>query len=215
MLDLFCGAGGATKGYQNAGFYVIGVDLHPQPNYCGDRFIQFDAVQFLAESLQTARRGWAFDAIHASPPCQRYSQMSQCRPEIAEQYPDLVGPVRDLLIDSRLPYVIENVPGAPLRDPIMLCGQMFGHELYRHRLFESNMPLQAPDHGPHTIPASKAGHWKPGTIMSVSGHVAPVAHARQIMGIEWTTREELAEAIPPYYSEFVGYQLLAALEVAA
>ncbi len=111
--------------------------------------------------------------------------------------------------------MIENVPGSPLVDPITLCGHMFGYELYRHRLFESSVPLAAPMHPEHVKPASKAGHWKPGTIMSVSGHVAPVALAREIMGIDWTTREELAEAIPPYYTEHIGRQLIEAIGVAA
>lgn len=141
--------------------------------------------------------------------------MSKCRPELAQKYPDLVDPVRELLIEKGLPYVIENVPGAPLRDPITLCGQMFGLELYRHRLFESNIPLQEPLHPKHVIPASKAGHWRPGTIMSISGHVAPVAKAREVMGIDWTTREELAEAIPPRYTAFVGGQLIQAVRSAA
>jgi DNA (cytosine-5)-methyltransferase 1 len=104
--------------------------------------------------------------------------------------------------------VIENVPGSPLRNPITLCGQMFGLELYRHRLFESNIALQELLHPDHVMPASKAGHWKPGTVMSVSGHIAPIAKAREVMGIDWTNREELAEAIPPAYTKFVGDQFM-------
>lgn len=88
---------------------------------------------------------------------------------------------------------------------------MFGLELYRHRLFESNITLVEPKHPPHTVPASRAGHWEPGTIMSISGHVAPIAHARRVMGIDWTTRKELAEAIPPAYTEHIGKQLISAL----
>ncbi|MDF3280462.1 DNA methylase [Gordonia sp. N1V] len=221
LLDLFCGAGGATKGYQDAGFYVVGVDLHPQPNYCGDKFIQTDAMQLLRDlvggpfkPLVAGTLGRVV-AVHASPPCQRYSAMSKCRPDIAEKYPDLVAPVRELLKRLGKPYVIENVPGAPLIDPVMLCGTMFGRELYRHRLFESNLPLIAPGHPKHVVPASKAGHWTPGTIMSISGHVSPIAHARNIMGIGWCTREELAEAIPPAYTEFIGRQIMASLKAVA
>ncbi|SDD60378.1 DNA (cytosine-5)-methyltransferase 1 [Mycolicibacterium neoaurum] len=211
LLDLFCGAGGASVGYHRAGFDVIGVDINPQPNY-PFKFMRDDAIRLLHDGSGFVGH---FDAIHASPPCQRYSAMSKCRPEIADKYPDLVDPVRELLIQTGLPYVIENVPGAPLREPVMLCGQMFGQELYRHRLFESNIPIAAPNHPKHVIPASKAGHWKPGTIMSISGHVSPISKAREVMGIDWMTREELAESIPPAYTEHVGRQLLRSLEVAA
>lgn len=213
ILDLYCGAGGAAMGYYRAGFDVIGVDKEPQKNY-PFAFIQADAVEYLEKAIAT-RLINEFRAAHTSPPCQRYSAMSTCRPGLSDEYPDLVAPTRELLIESELPYVIENVPGAPLLDPVMLCGQMFGLELYRHRLFESNIPLVAPEHPPHLIPASKAGHWKPGTIMGVAGHCAPIAKAREVMGIDWTTRAELAEAIPPAYSEYIGAQLLKALEVAA
>lgn len=209
LLDAYCGAGGATRGYQNAGFYVVGVDISPQPNYCGDEFIQADALEFLR------KYGGDFNARHASPPCQRYSAMSACRPGLSQEYPDLVGPTRDLLEKIGLPYVIENVPGSPLIDPVVLCGQMFGLELYRHRLFESNLPLEVPEHPAHTMPASKAGHWVPGTVMSVAGHCAPIAKAREVMGIDWMNRAELGESIPPLYTQHVGAQLLRAIEVAA
>ncbi len=190
-------------GYHRAGYEVVGVDIAPMRNYPFE-FHQGDAIEFLKAHWQE------FDAIHASPPCQAYSTMSSCRPGLAAKYPALIEPVRDLLIDLETPWVIENVPGAPLRDPIMLCGTMFGYELYRHRLFESNVGLFEPLHPTHVKPASKAGHWEPGTIMSVSGHVAPIALAREIMGIDWKmTRDQLVEAIPPYYTEFIGKQLLA------
>lgn len=211
LLDLFCGAGGAAMGYRRAGFDVVGVDLHPQPNYPFE-FHQGDALEWATRAMDGVDR---WDAIHASPPCQRFSAMSKCRPGVAETYPDLVEPIRRRISQAWCPYVIENVPGAPLWNPITLCGHMFGLELYRHRLFESNIPLQEPLHPEHVVPASKAGHWKPGTIMSISGHVSPIAKAREVMGIDWTTREELAEAIPPHYTEFIGRQLLDAIEVAA
>jgi DNA (cytosine-5)-methyltransferase 1 len=197
LLDLFCGAGGAGMGYHNAGFEVVGVDINPQKNYPFE-FHQADALEFLKE------HGHEFDAIHASPPCQRHSAMSNCRPGLADEYPDLVAPTRDLLVASGKPWVIENVVGSPLVNPITLCGMMFGRELYRHRLFESSFYMPEPEHPKHVIPASKAGHWKPGTVMSVSGHIAPIAKARDIMGIDWTNREELAESIPPYFTEYVG-----------
>jgi DNA (cytosine-5)-methyltransferase 1 len=201
LLDLFCGAGGAAMGYHRAGFDVVGVDITPQRHYPFE-FHQADAMSYPLDG---------FDAIHASPPCQRFSAMSSCRPGLADEYPDFVGLTRARLQASGLPWVIENVPGAPLRSPVTLCGFMFGLQLYRHRLFESSFPLAEPRHPEHTIPASKAGHWKPGTIMSVAGHVAPVAEARRAMGIDWMNREEMAEAIPPTYTEHVGAYLLATL----
>lgn len=205
LLDLFCCAGGAARGYADAGFEIIGVDINPQPNY-PFAFVEADVM-----TLNPNERWWfeTFDVIHASPPCQGYSAMSSCRPGLGDEYPKLIEPVRSLLQATGLPYVIENVPGSPLVDPITLCGQMFGLDLYRHRLFESNVGLVEPPHPPHTKPASRAGHWEPGTVMSVAGHVSPIAKAREAMGIDWTTRDELAESIPPAYTKFIGLQLLA------
>ena len=204
LLDLFCCAGGAGMGYHRAGFEVVGVDIDPQPRYPFE-FHQGDALHYLAEHWQE------FDAVHASPPCQPFSAMSACRPGLAEEYPDLVAATRNLLDLTGLPYVIENVPRSPLRPDLVLCGQMFGLELYRHRIFETNAPevlMAQPEHPRHVVPASRAGHWKPGTIMSVSGHVSPIAVAKQAMGIEWMTRDELAESIPPAYTEWIGARLL-------
>jgi DNA (cytosine-5)-methyltransferase 1 len=201
LLDLFCGAGGATRGYQLAGFHVTGVDVNPQPRYIGDEFHQTDALTFPLDG---------FDAIHASPPCQAHSAMSACRPGLAETYPDLIGQTRARLAETGLPYAIENVRGSPLRSPVWLCGFMFGLELYRHRGFESNILLMIPPHGRHTKPASKAGHWRPGTVISVAGNCAPIALAREAMGIDWTNRDELGESIPPAYTEHIGRQLLRA-----
>lgn len=202
LLDLGCNAGGLTAGYQKAGFYVEGVDIVAQPRYCGSEFHQADMLTFPLEG---------FDAVHVSPPCQRWSRMSACRPGLADTYPDLIAPMRERLVTSGLPYVIENVPGSPLIEPMLLCGSMFGLGTYRHRLFESNVPLHAPDHPKHVIPTSRAGHWKPGTMMSISGHVAPWSVAKQAMGIDWMSRDELVEAVPPAMGLCVGEQLLAAL----
>jgi DNA (cytosine-5)-methyltransferase 1 len=201
LLDLFCGAGGATQGYQRAGFLVVGVDIHPQPNYCGSEFHRGDALLWL-DNLPV----WV-DAVHASPPCQGYSAMSSCRPGLADRYPKLIEPVREALLDWGGPYVMENVPGAPLKNPVTLCGQMFGLDLYRHRLFESSFDIDVPAHPEHVTPASKAGHWTPGTIMSVAGHFAPMEQGRRAMGIDWMTRDELGEAIPPRYTEHIGASL--------
>ena len=210
LLDLFCGAGGAAMGYHRAGFDVVGVEIDPKHSrrYPFDCWTG-DALEYLRDRCWLRKQG--FVAIHASPPCQRFSAMSACRPGLAGEYEDLIEPTRFLLLRTGLPYVIENVPGAPLRDPIVLCGQMFGLELYRHRLFETSFEFWQPKHPPHPLPASRAGHWTPGTVMSVAGHVAPIAKAREVMGIDWTTREELAEAIPPAYTEFVGCYLMAEL----
>lgn len=207
LLDLYCGAGGAAMGYARAGFDVIGVDSEPQKNY-PFTFIQADALEYLRNVIKRPR---PIMAVHASPPCQRWSAMSNCRPGLAADYQALIEPTRDLLKLLDIPWVIENVEGSPLVDPITLCGHMFGLELYRHRLFESNVALSEPVHVAHTKPASKAGHWVPGTIMSVSGHVAPIKVAREAMSIDWMNRDELVESIPPLYTEYVGRQLLASL----
>lgn len=197
LADLYSGAGGAAKGYVDAGFEVVGVDIAPQPHYPYE-FVQADALEFLAQNW------WKFDAIHASPPCQKFSRMTRCRPGLAEGLPDLVTKTKAHLDFYSKPYVIENVPGAPLKDPITLCGQMFGLELYRHRLFQTNFRIKAPPHPFHQVSAVHPDQWKPGLVMSVVGNCAPIAHARKIMQIDWMTREELAEAIPPAYTEYVG-----------
>lgn len=199
LLDLFCGAGGATRGYQDAGFRVVGVDSAPQPHYVGEDFVQADAFDFLANNY------WKFDAIHASPPCQRYSLMTRCRPGLAVEHPDHVPRLVAWLDYYGKPYVVENVPGAPLRQPrVELCGSMFGYELYRHRLFATNFRVKTPKHPFHHKSAVHPDNWKPGLVMSVVGNCAPIEHARKIMGIDWMNRDELAEAIPPYYTAYVG-----------
>jgi DNA (cytosine-5)-methyltransferase 1 len=203
LLDLFCGAGGAAMGYHRAGFRVVGVDINPQPRFPFE-FHQADALTFPLEG---------FDAIHASPPCQGYSRMSQCRPGLAATYPKLIAHMRARLEASGAAWVIENVIGAPMPSAIVLCGQTFGLPLYRHRQFESSIMLMATPHLPHRVKASSAGHWEPGTYWSISGHVAPVALARAAMGIDWRmTQHELSESIPPAYTEWIGRQLLAVLD---
>jgi DNA (cytosine-5)-methyltransferase 1 len=193
-------------GYHRAGFEVVGVDIAPQPRFPFE-FHQADAIHHLAEHWRE------FDAVHASCPCQRFSAMSACRPGLARDYPDLIAATRSLLELTGKPYIIENVAGSPLRPDLTLCGQMFGLELYRHRIFEvGGAFMWQPEHPAHAIPASKAGHWKPGTVMSVSGHVSPIAKAREVMGIDWMTRDELAESIPPAYTEHIGAQLLSHLQ---
>lgn len=147
LLDLFSGAGGATKGYQMAGFKVRGVDNRPQPRYVGEQFIQADALEYLAELIASGEIR-EFDAIHASPPCQAFT-MAQNAARNAAAHPDLVTPIRQLLKTSGLPWLIENVVGAPLINPVMLCGLALGVNVKRHRLFESNIFLFSSNCGNH------------------------------------------------------------------
>jgi DNA (cytosine-5)-methyltransferase 1 len=211
ILDACCCAGGMTRGYVLAGHEVTGLDKVFHRNYLKSGaagFVHGDVLDLLADPEFLA----PFDFISASPPCQWGSAMSACRPGLAAAYPNLVAPVRELLEASGKPWVIEQpeLPGRrALRNPVTLCAWTMGRELYRHRSFETGggFQLKIPVHRAHTMPASRAGHWAPGTVMSVAGHIAPVAHARKIMELYGTTREELAEAVPPYMAEFIGQQI--------
>ena len=211
MLDLFCGAGGSAKGYQRAGFYVVGVDIKFQPRYCGDEFVEVEVSEFFdnrwGEIVNT------FDAIHASPPCQPFTDLQK---QNKRSYPELIVPTRELLADTGLPYVIENVEGAPLHDPIVLCGTMFpGLRVLRHRLFETNFPIEAPSHPRHplvfTYDKRKAHYGKldqnTSFVQVTGGGNCTIANARDAMGIDWMTKAEINEAIPPAYSEYVGKAL--------
>lgn len=200
LLDLFCCAGGAGMGYHQAGFDVVGVDIAHQRRYPFE-FIQADVM-----SLEPAFLA-SFDAIHASPPCQQYSGAQRIR---KNEHPDLIAPVREMLIASGKPYVIENVMGAPLRQPTMLCGGMFPElKVYRHRLFETSFPMWAPDHRPHIAPQIKMGRpIRQGDFIHVVGNFSGVAYAREAMGIDWMSRDELREAIPPAFTKWIGDQLL-------
>lgn len=209
LLDLFCCAGGAGFGYSMAGFEVVGVDLNDQPRYPFE-FKRHDALDLDPGFVAT------FDAIHASPPCQSYSDLAK-RNGNAHEWPRLIEPVREMLTDSGLPYIIENVEGAPLRNPCILCGTMFpGLRVIRHRLFETNFPLLTPPHGKHpichTFDKRKAQYGKTDEMrdfVSVNGGGnCSVAAARDAMGITWMTKNELNEAIPPAYTRFIGEQLI-------
>jgi DNA (cytosine-5)-methyltransferase 1 len=203
-------------GYHRAGFDVVGVDIHRQPNY------PFEFHQ--ADALGQWPLFWSeIDAIHASPPCQRYSDLAH-RNGNADDWPDLVGPVRELLIASGLPYVIENVEGAPLIDPVMLCGTMFaGLRVLRHRLFESNVRLTPLQHHRHplvfTHDRRKAHFGKldqdTSFVQVTGGGNATIANKRSAMGIDWMTNDELNESIPPAYTHLIGGQLMAHLTKAA
>ena len=209
ILDLFCCAGGAGKGYAQAGFEVVGVDIHPQPHY-PFQFIQADALEISLDYVKT------FDAVHASPPCQAYSDLAK-RNGNAHEWPRLIEPVRSRLIYSGLPYVIENVDGAPLHHPVILCGTMFkGLRVLRHRLFEANFSILTPPHGKHpkvhTFDKRKSHYGKTDDmrdfVQVTGGGNCTIAAARDAMGIEWMTKNELNEAIPPAYTRFIGKQLL-------
>jgi DNA (cytosine-5)-methyltransferase 1 len=214
ILDLFSGAGGCAKGYQRAGFYVIGVDIAPQPNYCGDEFFEADALRFMRDGMGFWKFG--FDAVHASPPCQGYHSLGSG--------PQLIGETRTLIEATELPYVIENIPDArwALRDPVLICGTMFDPILgvRRHRFFETNWGLQHPQWPcRHSLAAPRFdvyehGRWHKRRFAAVYGHGGGQANAEgpDAMGIDWMVRHELVEAIPPAYTELIGHQLLAHIE---
>lgn len=213
LLDLFCGAGGATRGYQLAGWHVTGVDLVASPRYVGDDFHQGDALEYLAE------HGRRFDAIHASPPCQGYSSKTRD----PARHPRLIAPVRELLAGTGRPWVIENVVGAAaeMRSPVRLCGSSFGLGVRRHRLFESSVALLVPpcDHGsqPRRYRLYDHGRWYMSSVVHVfgTGGGKGKEHWPEAMGVDWMTNAELVEAIPPAYTEHIGHQLAATLEAAA
>jgi DNA (cytosine-5)-methyltransferase 1 len=207
LLDLFCGAGGCSAGYHRAGFDVVGVDINPQRHYPFE-FHQADALTFPLDG---------FDAVHASPPCQAYSQSAQSQRAAGKQYPDLLGPTRAALQAAGLPWAIENVPGAPMRPDFRLCGCQFGLELRRERWFEVSWPasqLAAPCYHPHPV-VSVAGHGTPAWARRQLGYNPTIAHYRAAMGIDWMNRDELSQAIPPAYTEYIGGQMLAHIKEAA
>lgn len=226
LLDLFCCAGGAGMGYHRAGFEVVGVDIKPQPHYPFE-FHQADALEYLRE------HGHEFDAIHASPPCQRYSAMTNGRwQDRIENHPDLIEPVRKLLKIFGKPYIIENVPGAPLINPVLLCGTMFGlqtkhgSQLRRHRYFETNFPVgltPACQHNKASVIGVYGGGQNPNrkripATVGVYGHAGGTSERdgliqfgtqdrRDAMGIDWMVGKELSESIPPAYTEWIGKQI--------
>lgn len=214
LLDLFCCAGGAAMGYHRAGFEIVGVDIKPQPRYPFE-FIKADLTVDPIENFVAWVRARGFAAIHASPPCQAHSSM-QTMPD-ARAHRDLIPRARDMLIATGLPYVIENVPGAPLRDPIVLCGSMFGlgvedAQLRRHRLFETSFPAAAPlnecRHGGRTIGIYGKGCRDSRRKYDKTIPEFTVNDGRAAMDCSWMTIAELCEAIPPAYTEFIGRQLV-------
>lgn len=214
LLDLFCGAGGASMGYQRAGFEVVGVDIRPQPNY-PFKFHQWDALEFLQAVIESNDDDsrLEFDAIHASPPCQAFTAYRRKGHGVGDSASNLIAQTRELLRATGRPYVIENVPGAPLRDPVLLCGSQFVLDVQRHRLFETNWDLE-----PHWCPCRHklwADDRYPGATnrngrrtVEIGVWRIPLEVQREAMDITWMTLEELSEAIPPAYTEFIGHQLM-------
>jgi len=217
LLDAFCCQGGAGMGYSRAGFDVTGIDIDPQPRYPFP-FIQGDAVAYIRE------HGAEYDAIHASPPCQHYLNLTRVNEAMGRNpsHPDLVAATRDALVATGRPWVIENIPGAPLIDPVRLCGTSFGLPLRRHRHFESNMPLTgtACQHRRFTEPRYWTG-WRPNgehrlsTVVQIYGNAGGSEHWPAALGIDWMDNAGLREALPPLFTAHVGAQLLDRLEAAA
>lgn len=193
LLDLCCKSGGASVGYTLAGFQVVGVDIEPQPDYPFE-FIQADVLTLDYEFLLS------FDAIHASPPCQAYSKSSAIWRKRGKQYPDLYLPVKRLLVASGKPYIIENVPGSPVKG-IRLYGDMFGLRVLRERIFESNIPLRC------DLPRYRVGSVKTGEYVTVAGRNHSYTRWHDAMGIHWTDIDGVRQAIPPSYTEYLGEQL--------
>lgn len=196
-LDLFCCAGGASMGLHQAGFDVTGVDINPQPNY-PFKFIQADALTFDLSG---------YDLIWASPPCQAFTLANRIQ---HNEHPNLIPQIRQRLIQSSTPYIIENVVGAPLIEPIMLCGSMFeGLGVYRHRLFETSFKVDQPFHPEHINRVAKMGRPpKSDEFMHVVGNFSGVSQARKAMGMNWTNRNEMSQAIPPAYANYLANKFI-------
>jgi DNA (cytosine-5)-methyltransferase 1 len=218
LIDFCCKAGGTSMGYHMAGFEVVGADKEPQPNYPFE-FYQQDITSLTDK--QVSNIGKNFDAIAGSPPCQRYTRSYTAK---REQHPDLVDPFREIAEATGLPYVIENVVGAPLIDPVQLCGSAFALRVQRHRLFESNVPIKGircnhqwqERHKPYLKIANGPGSERAAGIIEVygGGDGTHIRGRRQIditaiaMGIDWMNTGELAQAIPPAYTFYLGRQLM-------
>lgn len=200
ILDLFCKAGGAAMGLHQAfpSAEIVGVDIEHQPRY-PFKFVKADVFDLTWNFAQ-------FDFIWASPPCQRYTQMLNHGLADRTRHSDLVMPTRELLQKSGKPYVIENVPGSPLIDPIMLCGEMFSLRVIRHRLFECSFQVTQPAHPAHNPKGAIRKQGDDGYYFRVYGHETGKAEWGAAMGIDWMRSPELAQAIPPAYSEYIARQ---------
>lgn len=228
VLDLFCGAGGAAVGYRRAGCEVVGVDIKHQKKYPYE-FWQTDALEVLKWGGVGPWLLREFDAIHASPPCQASSTLRALNPGIT--YPELIPRMRELLIATGLPYVIENVVGSALRDPVMLCGSTMGDRVRRHRLFETNFPVTVPgcahelEHPEFPIGIGSPTNSYRKRMKYTAERLSPVAYVygstrypgdladrKRAMGIDWMTNAELTQAIPPSYTEHIGFYLVTAVK---
>jgi DNA (cytosine-5)-methyltransferase 1 len=223
MLDLFCGVGGAGKGLQRAGFFVKGHDIVTPSDYGGDVFENRDALFALRIllNMKANRYPLPYDGVWTSPPCQGYGATAKGnatrKKKVGRQdHPRLIHVIRPMLEELGLPYVIENVAGAPIRRDVMLCGEMFGLRVIRHRYFELGggwpiVPLEHPEHRGR-VAGMRHGEWFEGPYFAVYGQgggKGTVEQWRDAMGIDWTwNHREIAEAIPPAYSEHLGRALM-------
>ena len=215
LCDLFCGGGGSTRGYQRAGFFVIGVDIQPQPRYCGDLFFQGDALDFIQQNQP------GISIYAASPPCQGYSPTHNLPRQRDKVYPNLLPAIRQRLLDVGIPFIIENVPGAPMRADVILCGTMFGLHTIRHRWFEISIPVP--------ILTPPCNHW--GTVKNrdfwcvvgsgqrnapqhnaVSWYANRATASWAMGGLDWMTRKEMVHAVPPIYSQYIGTHIIKYLD---
>jgi DNA (cytosine-5)-methyltransferase 1 len=201
IADLCCKAGGTSMGYHLAGFDVVGVDIEPQPHYPFEFFCE-DGLRFICE------RAHEFDLISVSPPCQKYSKSTKQWVKGGREYPDLISVFRDALRKTGKPYVIENVPGAPLVNPIFLNGAMFGLFVHRPRYFECKFAVEQPFMPVVPKPVKMGRPVKEGDYIQPVGHFSGAAYARRQMQIDWMTVGELAQAIPPAYTKYIGSQFL-------
>ena len=213
-LDLFCGAGGASKGLYNAGFTrVIGIDKFEQPEYFDqENFKSFDAFDFLKDADISG-----IDFIWASPPCQAYSVGTKALRNKGKKYPDLIAKTRKLLLKTGKPFVIENVPRAPIRKDLLLCGEMFNLRVIRHRIFETNkFKCEQPKHPKHkkTVGPTSGGKHNRSWYMQVAGKGGQsfsfkIKDWQKAMQINWINdKHTLAQCVPPAYAEYIGKQFL-------
>lgn len=217
VIDLCCKQGGASMGYYLAGFNVVGVDREPQPRY------PFPFIQADLRDLDPAWLAENFDVVGGSPPCWAHSDLAH---RTGREYEDFIPETRALVEASGLPYVIENVEGAPLRNPLILCGTMFdGLRVSRHRLFESNVPLTPPRPCPkrhplhYTLDKRKAHYgqldeWTDFVMVTGGGNSSRAAASDAMGGLDWMTKDGMNQAVPPAYTHWIGQQLTTHLATA-